>query len=80
MCWLFRMAAAVHAESPRISQDGNWVASRGDRDGSYWSKLGQINQNNVAELGPDWWLDFDTQLGQESEPSVIDGVMYVSSA
>ncbi|KRB80953.1 alcohol dehydrogenase [Sphingomonas sp. Root710] len=58
----------------------NWLVSGGDYDGRYWSKLNSVNTTTVKDLKPAWSFDFDTTRGQESEPLVVDGVMYVTTA
>jgi len=58
----------------------NWLVNGGDYAGRHWSGLNQINQKSVAQLGPAWSFDFDTNRGQVAEPIVVDGVMYVTSA
>jgi len=58
----------------------NWLVNGGDFAGRHYSSLDQVNQGNVARLGPAWSFDFDTWRGQESEPLVVDGVMYVTTA
>lgn len=78
------MTLAVCGASDNGSAGGNgnveWPTNGGDVEGSYWSSLDQVAERNVAELGPAWVFDLDTTRGQESEPIVVGGVMYVSSA
>lgn len=69
-------AHMVHAaEEPE-----SWLVNGGTYYGQYYSTLDQINQSNVSRLAPAWYFEFDTTRGQESEPLVVDGVMYVSTA
>jgi quinohemoprotein ethanol dehydrogenase len=58
----------------------NWMIHGGTYSGQYYSPLAQINENNVRDLGLAWSFDFDTNRAQESEPIVVDGVMYVTTA
>ena len=58
----------------------NWLVGGGTYAGHYWSPLDQINLETVKDLKPAWSYDFDTVRGQESEPLIVDGVMYVTSA
>jgi quinohemoprotein ethanol dehydrogenase len=60
------------------SQD--WLVNGGDLQGTHWSGLHQITETTVSQLGPAWSFDFDTSRGQESEPIVVEGAMYVTSA
>lgn len=57
-----------------------WLMVGGGRDEQHFSRLTQINDSNVAELKPAWSADYDTMRGQEGEPLVVDGVMYISTA
>jgi glucose dehydrogenase len=43
-----------------------------------FSKLDQINDKNVAELGLVWSYSLDSSRGVEATPLVVDGQMYVS--
>ncbi len=45
-----------------------------------FSPLAQINENTVAKLSLDWFVDLPEKRGQEATPIVVDGVMYTSSA
>lgn len=65
----------------RGQDDGaNWLTAGGGRDEQHYSPLTDINDTNVARLAPAWTADFDTTRGQEAEPLVVDGTMYVSTA
>jgi quinohemoprotein ethanol dehydrogenase len=58
----------------------NWLQVGGGRDEQHFSALTQITAANVASMKPAWSFDYDTMRGQEGEPLVVDGVMYVSTA
>jgi len=58
----------------------NWVVNGGDFAGRHFSGLAQINEQTLPRLKPAWVFDLDTTRGQESEPIVVDGTMYVTSA
>ena len=62
------------------SEPQNWLLNGGNLDGHHFSKLTQINTSTVKDLKPAWTFQYDTYRGQEAEPLVIDGVMYVSTA
>jgi quinohemoprotein ethanol dehydrogenase len=62
------------------SDPDNWLVNGGDFQGRHYSSLDQVNQTTISRLGPAWSFDFDTWRGQESEPLVVDGVMYVTTA
>jgi alcohol dehydrogenase (cytochrome c) len=45
-----------------------------------YSPLAQINKSNVKRLVPVWSLGLENELGEQAQPLVYDGVMYVSNA
>ena len=45
-----------------------------------YSPLRQINKSNVKRLVPVWNLSLQNELGEQAQPLVYDGVMYVSNA
>ncbi len=45
-----------------------------------YSPLNQINQDNVKRLVPVWSLSLQNDLGEQAQPLVRNGVMYVSNA
>ena len=45
-----------------------------------YSKLKQINTDNVKDLSIAWSYDLEALRGVEATPLVVDGVMYTSSA
>ena len=62
------------------SEPENWIVNGGDLAGRHYSALKEINTETVGRLGLAWSFDFDTTRGQESEPLVVDGVLYVTTA
>lgn len=62
------------------SEPENWIVNGGTYAGQYYSTLDQITPANVGELAPAWYFELDTDRGQKSEPLVVDGVMYISTA
>jgi quinohemoprotein ethanol dehydrogenase len=66
----------VHADD----QPGNWLTYGRTYSEKRFSPLKQINDHNAARLGLEWYLDLDTNRGQEATPLVVDGVMYFTSA
>ena len=59
----------------------NWFMGGRDKDGTYYSPLTTIDENNVKQLGFAWSYDLGKpQRGQEATPLVIDGVMYTSGS
>jgi alcohol dehydrogenase (cytochrome c)/quinohemoprotein ethanol dehydrogenase len=45
-----------------------------------FSPLDQISESNIGSLGLSWYLDLDTNRGQQASPLVVDGIMYSTSA
>jgi alcohol dehydrogenase (cytochrome c) len=45
-----------------------------------YSPLSQINRSNVKRLVPVWSLSLQNELGEQAQPLVYNGVMYVSNA
>lgn len=45
-----------------------------------YSALKQIDKSNVKRLVPVWNLSLDNQWGEQAQPLVYDGVMYVTDA
>ena len=66
-------AAAATAE-------GEWRHIGNGTNEQHFSTLKLINDTNVAGLAPAWVFDYDTRRGQEGQPLMIDGVLYVSTA
>ena len=45
-----------------------------------YSPLRQINKSNVKRLTPVWTAGLDNDFGEQGQPMIYDGVMYVSNA
>lgn len=45
-----------------------------------FSALSQINKSSVQRLAPVWTAPLDNELGEQAQPLVYDGVIYVSNA
>ena len=45
-----------------------------------YSPLNQINKSNVKRMVPVWNLSLQNDLGEQAQPLIYDGVMYVSNA
>jgi len=58
----------------------NWLAHGRTWSEQRFSPLDQVNDGNVGELGLAWYVDLDTNRGQEATPIVVDGVLYSTSA
>ena len=73
------LGLAAHA-SPALAQDAEWPKHGGGSSETYFSPLDQIDEDTVGDLAPAWFFEYDTQRGQEGEPIVVEGVMYISTA
>ncbi len=60
--------------------DGEWLTYGNDRGEQRFSKLTQVNDTNVGQLGLAWSADLETARGQEATPLMHNGVLYVSTA
>jgi len=60
------------------SEPGQWLTEGRDYGKSHFSPLGQINRDNIRELGFAWEYRTDTHRGMEANPIVVDGVLYTS--
>jgi alcohol dehydrogenase (cytochrome c) len=45
-----------------------------------YSTLTQINKRNAKNLVPVWSLSLESELGEQAQPMVYEGVMYVANA
>ncbi|MXO65227.1 PQQ-dependent dehydrogenase, methanol/ethanol family [Altererythrobacter endophyticus] len=59
-----------------IGAGDDWDNPSGDWAESRFSRLTDINADNVGELGLAWEYDLGTSRVQEATPVVVDGVMY----
>jgi len=57
--------------------DENWAMQTKDYGATHYSKLDQINNQNVRHLKPAWSFSTGVLNGHEGGPLVIDGIMYV---
>src|SRR4051812_26514746 len=68
---------------PARAADQNWLNTGGDKGGSRYSTLTQINRESVSKLEMAWMFhtgDGGKQTTIECTPIVIDGAMYVTTA
>lgn len=73
-------AAYANDELIRLSQDPRqWVMPTGDYANQRYSKLEQINSDNVKRLVPVWSFSTGVLRGHEGGPLVIGSVMYFST-
>ena len=71
--------------------DGSFIAANAARTADWpsygldyaetrFSKLDQVNDSNVKDLGLVWSYDLESTRGIEGTPLVVDGVMYVTAS
>src|SRR6185437_2697773 len=56
----------------------NWLTYWGSYRSKHFSELTQIDRHNVMQLQARWAMPMPGSSPMESEPLVVDGVMYVS--
>jgi len=83
-CALVRADGAAAVDTARLgkaaSEPGQWLTVGRTSDEQRFSPLTAINTDNVKQLQLAWYLDFDSNRGQEATPLAIDGVLYFSTA
>ena len=56
----------------------DWPNAVGGYDEIGFSRLQQINDSNVDQLGLEWSLDLDDEITLEATPLAVDGVIYIT--
>ncbi|TJZ91834.1 PQQ-dependent dehydrogenase, methanol/ethanol family [Paracoccus gahaiensis] len=77
------LAAVTEEDLARDQETGADVLTNGmGRDLQRFSPLTILNRDNVADMVPAWAFSFggEKQRGQESQPLIHDGVMYVTAS
>ena len=78
--WLLACPAAALANSDvekLIADPRNWAMQAGDMYNQRYSKLTQINAQNVGKMQVAWMFSTGVLRGHEGSPLVIDGMMYL---
>ncbi|HEX6966583.1 MAG TPA: PQQ-dependent dehydrogenase, methanol/ethanol family [Gemmatimonadaceae bacterium] len=73
-------AAAQQAHVRAMADSTQWASYGRDYSNQRWSPLSQINRSNVAQLTLAWENHSGVPHASESNPIVVDGVMYISTA
>lgn len=69
-------AAFANEDLVRLSQsDENWVMQCKDYPGTHYSKMTDVNADNVARLRPTWSFSTGVLHGHEGSPLVVNGIM-----
>lgn len=81
--WLFLCSGSLLAEGP-VTDKGettkDWPSYGLDYAETRFSKLHQINDRNVKDLGLLWTYNLESTRGVEATPLVVDGIMYVTAS
>ncbi len=83
---LSSVASAAGVTDADLANDqataGDIVTNGMGRNAQRFSPLTQINKDNVKKLLPAWSFSFggEKQRGQESQPLIYDGIMYVTGS
>jgi len=68
--------AQANPDLIRMSEsDENWVMQTKDYSATHFSKMTQLNANNVKNLKVAWTFSTGTLHGHEGGPLVADGIM-----
>ena len=73
-------AAADSAQRRAMADTTMWPSYGRDFTNQRWSPLSQINTTNVAQLKPVWINHSGIPHASETNPVVVDGVMYFTTA
>ena len=70
--------AAANADLEKLIADpNNWAMQAGDMYNQRYSKLAQINAQNVGKMQVAWMFSTGVLRGHEGSPLVVNGTMYV---
>ena len=70
---------AIPGAARMDARPGDWPTNGGDAAESRFSRLQQIDADNVKDLGLQWTYDLQSSRGVEATPIVVDGTMYVTA-
>jgi len=66
--------------APSVLPDTEWPMYGNDTKEQRYSRLDQVNRENVGQLGLAWYFDMYTQRGVEATPLEVGGVLYVTGS
>jgi len=70
--------AAANADLEKLIADpNNWAMQAGDMYNQRYSKLSQINAQNVGKMQVSWMFSTGVLRGHEGSPLVVNGMMYI---
>jgi quinohemoprotein ethanol dehydrogenase len=71
------LASRLTAQRVTSTDDRGWPVYGGDLNGTHYSTLDQVTEDNVDRLGLAWSTDLDAFAGQiQGTPLVVDGTIY----
>lgn len=71
-------AALANADVEKlIANPNNWAMQAGDMYNQRYSKLAQINKQNVGKMQVAWMFSTGVLRGHEGSPLVVNGTMYI---
>lgn len=73
---LLASLAALGTPSSGSAQTVDWPAYNGNIDGDHYSRLTQINRENVAKLGVAWTYDTGEKGGIQDNPLIVGRTLY----
>ena len=62
--------------TPQPKPDADWPRYGGNAENNHYSALAQINRENVAHLQVAWTFDSGEEGGLQTNPLVVNGVLY----
>ncbi len=69
---------AANADLEKLIADpNNWAMQAGDMYNQRYSKLAQINTQNVGKMQVSWMFSTGVLRGHEGSPLVVNGMMYI---
>ncbi len=75
---MFSGVALANADLEKLIADpNNWAMQAGDMYNQRYSKLAQINAQNVGKMQVAWMFSTGVLRGHEGSPLVVNGTMYV---
>lgn len=75
------LAASANSDLEKLMNNSdNWAAQAGDFSNHRYSKLKQVNKENVNKLQVAWTFSTGVLRGHEGSPLVIGNMMYIHSA
>ncbi len=75
LCLAF-LPLMAHSQIKEKKPQKDWAAYGGGSDAIHYAPLAQINRSNVKQLERAWTFDTGEQGGLQTNPIIVDGVLY----